>query len=124
MLPLGQRQEIFSECLGKLLVWIYTNPGWKVRMGEGYVALTDARDEDHDGPHLKDGAHYNKLGQDLDLFIDGEWIKEGSHSAWEAIGKYWKQLNPLCRWGGDLKSKDSNHVSVLVSVDSQGKERY
>lgn len=107
-ISLGEAQEIFSECLGKLLVWIPTNPGWKCRLGEGFVGLTDGKDGDYDGPHKKGGNHYRSLAQDINLFIDGEWIKDGSHSAWKAIADYWESLHPLCKTG--IGFQDPNHI--------------
>jgi hypothetical protein len=113
---LRQKQSAFALCLAKLITWVYQHPGWEVTFAEGYVGDTDARDGDHDGPHMKGGTHYLRIGQDLNLFIDGEWIR-GHHQAWDAIGGYWLSLHPLARWGGTFKSRDWNHVSF----EHQGK---
>ncbi len=119
-LSLLERQQLFALSLGKLLVWI-SQQGWAVTMGEGHVADTDRRDGDHDGPHMRGGTHYFRLGQDLNLFVGGEWrdgvyeggayITDGGHPAWAAIGAKWETYHPLLRWGGRFKSRDSNHVS-------------
>ena len=109
---LRQKQALFARLLAQLITWIYTHPGWEVTLSEGYVGDTDARDGDHDGPHLSGGAHYNKLGQDFNLFVDNKWIT-GSHPAWDEIGAKWLSLHPLCRWGGTFNSRDYNHVSLF-----------
>ena len=77
-------------------------------MGEGYVAITDAKDGDYDGPHLHAGGHYNKLAQDLDLFRDGQYLSATADH--EPFGIFWEGLHPLCRWGG--RFKDGNHYSL------------
>jgi hypothetical protein len=61
---------------------------------------------------MRNGAHYTKLGQDLNLFLDGKY-QTTACPEWDAIGAYWKELHPLARWGGDFSSGDLNHVSLL-----------
>jgi hypothetical protein len=118
-LSLGSRQELLAECLGKFLVWAFAK-GWKVRLGEGLIKLTDARDGDYDGPHKKDGGHYNATAQDVNLFINDEWIKSGSHPAWKEIDSYWRSLHSLCRTG--LSFGDPNHLAVVLRVLPDGRE--
>jgi len=114
---LGEKQELFARLLGDLIVWIHSHPTWRIRLAEGFVGYTDARDGDYDGPHLKGGAHYNKLGQDFDLFILDErrmrYHVTNSHPAWDEIGATWLGMHPLCRWGGNFASRDFNHVSIF-----------
>jgi hypothetical protein len=108
---LRQKQALFCRELARLIAWVYTHPGWEVRFGEGYVADTDSRDGDHDGPHMAGGGHYTRLAMDLMLDVDGVWIR-GWHAAWDAIGAQWRSQHPLCRWGGDFRSRDYNHFSL------------
>lgn len=107
-LTLREKQSAFAFALGKLIAFVYAK-GWELTMSEGYVGDTDAKDGDHDGPHMKGGTHYMRLGQDLNLWINDEWIKNGSHPAWKELGDYWKGLHPDARWGGDFA--DPNHFS-------------
>lgn len=119
--PLVLKQQLYSWCVSRLLTWVYDQMvGVRLVMGEQFVGLTDARDGDHDGPHRADGAHYHKTGGDWDLFINctferpqGEYCPDGGHPIWKMIGEKWKSLHPLCRWGGDFASRDSNHLSIL-----------
>lgn len=109
---LRQKQSLFARLLAQLITWIYSHPTWEVTFAEGFVGDTDAKDGDHDGPHMKGGAHYNRIGQDLNLFVDGKWIT-GSDPAWDEIGEKWRSLHPLTRWGGDFNSRDWNHFSLF-----------
>lgn len=116
---LREKQTLFAVLKAQLVLWI-REQGWAVAEGEGYVALTDGKDGDHDGPHKAGGAHYMKLGQDLDLFVGGTWtgdvyvggdyVSTGGHPAWRAIGERWESMHPLCRWGG--RFEDDNHISI------------
>jgi hypothetical protein len=98
--------------LGQILAFIHSHPSWAVTMAEGFVGQTDGMDGDHDGPHMTGGAHYNQLGQDINLFVSGVYVT-GAHPAWDEIGATWKAMNPVfARWGGDFASKDYNHLSL------------
>lgn len=109
---LRMKQSKFVFLLAQLITWVYGHKGWELTLSEGYVGDTDAKDGDYDGPHMKGGAHYTRLGQDLNLWIDGQWIR-GHHAAWDAIGGYWLSLHPLCRWGGEFRTRDWNHFSLF-----------
>lgn len=111
-MTLLQKQQLFAKLLAQLITFIVGHADWAVTMGEGYVGDTDGKDGDHDGPHMTGGAHYSKLGQDLNLFVQGHWVT-GWHPAWDEIGATWTGLHPLCRWGGNFASKDYNHVSLF-----------
>jgi hypothetical protein len=112
-LSLRQKQTLFSLLSARLIVWIQQQ-GWAVTLGEGY-------DDDHKG-HMVGSLHYERLALDMNLFTQGAWegdiylggayVADGGHPAWAAIGTKWKSMHPLCRWGGDFKGKDSNHISI------------
>ena len=117
--PLSQKQTLFAWCVGQLLVWVYTElRGVRLTFGEGHVAITDAKDGDHDGPHREDGGHYRSTAIDFNLFINctwdrprGEWISRSDHPMWKVVGDKFMSLHPLCRagytWG------DANHLSII-----------
>lgn len=118
MTPLLQKQFLFAQLLAELIRWIpiegqRRNQDWRVKMGEGLVALTDAADKDYDGPHMEHGNHYNSLANDLILFVNGVLVEDSDHPAYQVIGGRWKQMNHLCRWGGDFVRKDANHFSLI-----------
>lgn len=103
-MDLRQRQSYFTKLIGQLIVWVYQHPGWELTFGEGY-------DDDFTG-HMAGSLHYYRLAQDLNLFINGAWIKNGDHPVWKELGDYWKSLDKDCAWGGDFTSRDSNHFSL------------
>lgn len=113
------KQSLFLALESRLVLWV-RDQGWALTPGEGLVALTDAKDGDHDGPHKAGGAHYTATGEDVNLFVGGTWtpdgyegghyVADGDHPAWKAIGAKWESLHPLCRWGG--RWGDANHISV------------
>lgn len=109
-MTLREKQALFARLIAQLITWIFAH-GWEVTLGEGYVGVTDGMDFDHDGPHMRSGAHYTQLGQDLNLFVGGQYRAVGC-SEWDEIGAKWKAMHALCRWGGDFKSRDFNHFSL------------
>ena len=103
---LRMQQSKFAKLLGQLLVWIYDHQGWEVTLADGYRP-------DQMG-HKKGSLHYIRLAQDLNLFVDGIWQKEDCLE-WRIVGRYWKDLDPDCRWGGDFHGdipNDPNHISL------------
>lgn len=136
-LTLGQKQRIFSFNLGRFLVWIPTNEGYEVTLGEahrtgvmahlyaigapargslalllqstGYKVLAEEiKKIAGDGAFLS--LHQQRLAVDLNLFIRGEYQTESK--AYGRLGDYWKTLHPLNRWGGDFSRPDGNHFSM------------
>ena len=103
VLSLRQLQSILVRCLGHL--YTYADR-------QGYeLTLADGLRSDRKG-HMTNSLHYIALAQDVNLFIRGEWIKDGGDPVWTELGTYWERLHPLCRWGGRFPSVDSNHFSV------------
>lgn len=104
---LGQLQREFSLCLAKLILHIYDS-GYQVSMAEGYVADTDRKDGDYDGPHRHDGGHYKRIAQDLNVFKDGVWLSKGTEPIWRQLGKFWEAIHPDARWD----PTDPNHFGL------------
>lgn len=109
---LGSRQELFAELLPHLLDHIRVL-GWKVRLGDGHVQAGVG--------HRKNSLHYVRLAQDLNLFIDGEYVTDGRDPRWLTLGRFWESLHPLCRWGGRFQESydpESNMPLEFTGVDS------
>ncbi len=101
-LTLRQTQSLFAKLLGQLIVWIYEQ-GWEVTLADGF--RPDAQG------HMKGSLHYQRLAQDLNLFVAGRYM-DTDCPEWQAVGAQWKSYDELCRWGGDFASKDLNHMSI------------
>lgn len=116
-MTLRERQSLFCKLLGQLITWVYEQ-GWELTLADGSID-TPRKFRDHethvtfeaeDAQHKRGGLHYQRLAQDLNLFVGGEFISDGGHPVWAAIGTHWESLHELCRWGG--RFADSNHFSV------------
>jgi D-alanyl-D-alanine carboxypeptidase len=109
-LGLGEKQELFAECLGKLLVYAAWR-GYRVRMGECYRPPETAALYEQQGRGIANSLHSQKLAADLNVFRGGQWLKASEDLA--ELGAFWKRLHPLCCWGGDFATRpDGNHFSV------------
>lgn len=115
-MSLLEKQQRFTECLGKLISYAYSR-GYKLTMSDGsidpirkYLDENGAKKSGRDTYHLVSGCHYKRLAQDLNLFVNGAYIR-GEHPAWEDLGKYWLTLDNDSRWGGLFAHRDYNHVS-------------
>ena len=107
-MSLREKQSVFALLIAQLIVWIYDfHEGWEVTLAEGSV--NSRRREFF---HMRGSLHRKRLAQDLNIFIDGKWISDGSHPAWLEIGERWEKMHSLARWGGHFRHKDSNHFSL------------
>lgn len=109
---LGQRQELFSECIAKLITYMYSK-GYKVRCGDFFAKPRRPLE------HKANSLHYVKCAADLNVFKDGVFLVETEEHA--EFGEYWESLNPHCRWGGNFKdangkpTPDGNHYEVRAT---------
>lgn len=104
---LGEAQDLFGECFGKLLVFIYSK-GYAVRIGDVWSRPSDVT-SDGKPTHKKDSQHLKKLAGDVNLFKDGKFLSKTEDH--KIFGEYWESLHPNCRWGG--RYKDGNHYEVI-----------
>lgn len=114
-LSLSEKRCLFTSLLAELIVWA-NRRGIRLALGEGYVALTDAADGDHDGPHKAGGAHYTGLGVDLLMYrptaFGLEYVADGGDPTWTMLGAEWERMHSFCRWGGRFSNIDPNHFSL------------
>lgn len=100
-MTLSEKQQLFARLVAHLISHVFAK-GWAVTLGDGNV---DAK-----VGHMRGSLHYQRLAQDLNLFVDGEYIQDGGHPAYAELGEFWEGLHPLCRWGG--RFRDANHFSM------------
>lgn len=60
---------------------------------------------------MEDGLHYQRLAQDLNLFVNEKWMDRDCPE-WQELGKTWEGFHPLARWGGRFAFVDLNHISI------------
>jgi len=108
-MKLSTKQQEFTECIGKLIIYAYTQ-GYALTFGDAY---RDARVHGEFGVKLsyaaKNSVHKIRLAVDFNLFVNGEYIKNGDHPVWLELGCYWETLHKSARWGG--RFRDANHFS-------------
>lgn len=100
-MTLREKQSLMARSLAKLILYAVSQ-GYEVTLGDGY------RPDEHG--HMPGSLHYVRLAQDLNLFINGQWIQDGQHPAWKELATFWEKLDPLCTAG--FRFGDSNHFSV------------
>lgn len=113
-----QRCE-FSRLLAALVLWVNEQRDqrgeWEMAFDE--VAIHSPRPAWLDGKrvavvdavHKHGSFHHQGLAADLNLYIAGQWISDGGHPVWTAIGTRWESMHKLCTWGG--RFRDPNHFS-------------
>jgi hypothetical protein len=101
LISLRKKQSLLVKCLGLLINYAYSK-GWE-------LTLADGLRKDCKG-HMPGSLHYIGLAQDLNLFIDDEWVSDGSRPEWKELAEYWESLDPLCAAG--YRFQDANHFSI------------
>ncbi len=100
-MTLREKRVLFTKLLGE---WIGE------AFAKGYELAVDQVMRPDRAGHMRNSLHYIGLAADLNLYVDGQYVSDGSHPAWKAIGSAWIAKNALCRWGGNFN--DANHVSL------------
>lgn len=110
-MSLRKKQSEFVKCVTALLVYGDAK-GYEFTFGDAY---RDPRVHGEVGVKLPksyshpSSVHKSRLAIDLNLFVDGAYISDGNHPAYQDLGAHWKTLHPMARWGGDFR--DANHFS-------------
>ncbi len=99
---LGQRQELFSECIAKLITEMYKR-GYKVRCGDFWAKPRNPLE------HKANSLHYEKCAGDINLFKDGKYCATEEHH--KQFATFWEALHPSCRSG--IRFNDANHYEVI-----------
>lgn len=115
-MTLREKQSAFCFAIGQLIVWAF-NHGYELTLADGSidplrkVRLPNGQEQSgcRDLVHREDGLHYRRLAQDLNLFLNNQFIADGGHPAWTEIGTKWEAMDSLARWGG--RFQDANHFS-------------
>jgi hypothetical protein len=107
---LAQKQRRFLPLVAKLIDFAYAQ-GFELTEGEGYRTPEQAALDAQHGSGIAHSLHTLRLAIDLELFKDGQYLTDSV--AYQALGEFWKKLDPDCAWGGDFTSRvDGNHFSL------------
>lgn len=107
-MSLNQKQIEFTATLGKFLVWCAKN-GYDVILAEVFRPPEQAALMAKTGKGIRNSNHRKKLAGDMFLMKEGKITWNTADYA--PLGKKWKSLHPLARWGGDFKGRDAVHFS-------------
>ena len=105
-MTLGNKQRLFSELVGKLLIEIGLR---------GYACTFGAAFRDPAwGVGHRNSLHASRLAIDLNLFKpaddDDDWIYCTQTDEHTQFGVWWERQHELCAWGG--RFDDGNHYSI------------
>lgn len=109
METLRQKQTRFALAVA-LLIQEADKRGYAMTIGEVERSRLQAMANAKAGSGISNSLHCQRLAIDLHLFKDGRYIT-GSEGHSE-LGRWWKDLNPDHRWGGDFAARDYNHYSL------------
>jgi hypothetical protein len=107
---LAEKQQLFTRLLVELIQYAWS-AGYEVVLGETYRPPETAKLYAAQGRGSARSVHCDKLAADVLLFKAGEYLRESEQ--YTQLGRYWQQLHPWCRWGGNARRPDGNHFSLL-----------
>ncbi len=108
-MTLSEKQTIFALNIAKLILWAAQN-GYGLTFGEAWRSDAQAALYAKQGKGIANSLHRLRLAVDFNLFVQGQFLE--TPEAHAPLGKYWKTLHALNRWGGDFTTKDANHYSM------------
>ena len=97
-MTLGQKQRKFTRLVAMLIEFAYLK-GYELSFGDAHAT---------DG-HKVGSLHYSRLAIDLNLFLDGKYLRTAEAHLF--LGEFWESLDDNATWGGRWKSQDANHYS-------------
>lgn len=109
---LHQRQVLHVQLTAELISWAQAQ-GMTLTWGETYRFPAQAAANAASGAGIAHSLHILRLAVDFQLFdASGDYLADDSSGGYGRLGAYWKSLDPLCRWGGDFRTRDLDHFSV------------
>ena len=110
-MTLGEKQRLFTKCVGQLINWTYQQPGYELTLGDAYRSPEQAALNAKNGSGIAKSLHTQRLAIDLNLFIN--CVYQADSAAYKQLGDFWKSLDAGCCWGGDFTTRsDGNHFSI------------
>lgn len=112
ILPLTLRdaRQLFTSLVPTLITHALSM-GLRPTIGEVVRSRSQALANAASGAGIAASLHLDGLAIDLNLYTaTGAYLDKTEDHA--ALGRFWKLLHPLCRWGGDFRRPDGNHYSI------------
>lgn len=97
-MTLREKQSKFVAMVADLIRFAYDN-GYELTFGDAFAQFG----------HKKNSLHYYRLAIDLNLFKNGEWLKQTEDH--KMLGEYWESIGGS--WGG--RFNDGNHYSLAYN---------
>lgn len=107
-MTMNEKQVLFTATLGKFLAWCAAQ-GHAVILAEVFRPPEQAKLMAKTGKGIANSNHRKKLAGDMFLMKNGTITWDADDYA--PLGKKWKSMHELCRWGGDFKGRDAVHFS-------------
>jgi len=95
---LSRKQRDFTVALNSVIYYGF-QLGYEFTLGDAFRANTCSHGH-------KKSTHRYRLAQDLNLFINDEYITSGEHPAWVILHDYFEALG-----GSAMIESDPNHFS-------------
>ena len=106
---LSEKQRLFASTIARFQIWIIKQ-GYEFTYGDAYRdPRVFGKFGDRAGYGAPTSCHKLRLALDINLFVDGEYITDGDHPAYKALGEKWESMHALAKWGG--RFNDANHFS-------------
>ena len=99
MSKLLDKQQEFTIKIADLIQY-GVNHGILFTFGEAFVDPAESNRDPR-------STHHFRLGIDLNIFVDGEYITDGNHEAFVTLHDYWDLLE-----GAERIESDMNHFSM------------
>ena len=93
-MSLRKKQSEFAKAVGLLIAYAY-HQGYELTLGDAWAVRG----------HIENSFHYKRLAIDLNLFKDGEYLRETEDH--RPLGEFWESIGGS--WGG--RFRDGNHYS-------------
>lgn len=111
-MKLSQKRALFSRLFAELVVWAHEQNKY-VAIDQVKRTEAEAKSNAKSGAGIANSNHLHGLAGDLILYETEDYIYRSKSEDYKELGEKWKSMHPLCRWGGDFKTRvDGNHFSL------------